>query len=328
MFARDDLRRFANLFIGRRDDYAVQHEDGRYLRAGRPLTFLTLERHLLGAETIGTYVLDEQGLCRFAVFDDDTASPHVEQKVSRLVGVQQRLRAEGVPSLLEGSRRGCHLWVLCDTLVPASHLRRWLLPFCPTGVEFYPKQDEGSRPYGSLMRVPLGVHRRSHCRYWFFSWHDDRQLRLYPLAQNVPESLTRLAGVERAVVPALETLPPLHERGEQTNALSLAKKAAGVSVPATLTIRDWCASQNAVEVMSRYVQLDRRGMACCPFGEHHEGGKDAHPSLHVYTPTRAGGSCWYCYVWNKGGTLFDFLCLWHNLDAKTLWRRILKGEVV
>ena len=38
---QEQLRLFANLFVSRRDDYALQQADGRYLRAGRPLTYST-----------------------------------------------------------------------------------------------------------------------------------------------------------------------------------------------------------------------------------------------------------------------------------------------
>jgi hypothetical protein len=94
-----------------------------------------------------------------------------------------------------------------------------------------------------------------------------------------------------------------------------------------MTIQAWCASQNPFEVIGRYVQLDHRGIGCCPFGEHHSDGKDSHPSLRVYQPKRAGSSCWYCYVWERGGNLFDFLCYWHDVSARVLWHRILVGEV-
>src|SRR5215467_10807970 len=130
MVRDEDLRAFARTFIGRRDDYAVQQADGRYLRVGRALTYSALRRHLAGVETIGTYVIDEQGTCRFAVFDCDLAG---EEGLRQLAGVQARLRAVGIPSHLEESRRGGHLWVLLDRLLPASQLRRWLLPYCPTG---------------------------------------------------------------------------------------------------------------------------------------------------------------------------------------------------
>src|SRR5215472_13699097 len=106
---------YVRAFVGRRDDYALQQADGRYLRVGRPLTYSALRRHLSGAETIGTYVIDEQGTCRFAVFDSDLAG---EVGLQQLAEVQATLRVAGIPSYLEESRRGGHLWVLLDWLVP------------------------------------------------------------------------------------------------------------------------------------------------------------------------------------------------------------------
>jgi CHC2 zinc finger len=194
----------------------------------------------------------------------------------------------------------------------ASQLRRWLLPFCPAGVEFFPKQDEGTREYGSLVRLPLGVHRRSNCRYWFFSWDAEARLHLAPAARSVQESLTWLPRLRRVIVPDLDTLSPAQNSMGNDAAQSLAKTVA-LPVP--------------FAVIGRYVQLDRRGLGCCPFGKHHSDGKDSHPSLRVYQPKRVGGSCWYCYVWERGGNLFDFLCYWHDVSAKTLWHRILTGEV-
>jgi hypothetical protein len=326
---KEQLRLFANLFVSRRDDYAIQQGDGRYRRAGRPLTYSTLLRHLHGAETIGTYVMDERGLCRFALFDDDTESDDLSERAKTLVGVQARLHTvEGIPSYLEGSRRGAHLWVFCDRLVAASQLRRWLLPYCSAGVEFFPKQDEGTREYGSLVRLPLGVHRRTNCRYWFFSWQDDTRLHLVPTARSVQESLAWLPRLQRAVVPDLDTLAQAQNGTGSDAPQSLAKTVSlPVLLPSGTTIQAWCASQDPFAMIGRYVPLNRRGLGCCPFGEHHSDGKDSHPSFIVYQPNRAGGSCWYCYVWERGGNLFDFLCYWHGVSAKTLWHRILSGEV-
>src|SRR5256714_6751531 len=140
---QDHLRLFANLFVSRRDDYAIQQADGRYLRAGRPLTYSTLLGHLQGVETIGTYVIDERGMCRYALFDDDREDDDLSERVKTLVEVQCRLRADAIPSYLEGSRRGAHLWVFCSRFVSASQLRRWLLAYPPSGGEFFPQPDEG-----------------------------------------------------------------------------------------------------------------------------------------------------------------------------------------
>lgn len=244
-----------------------------------------------------------------------------------MIQLEHCFAQEGIPSYLEGSRRGSHLWVFCSRLVPASQLRRWLLPYCPAGVEFYPRQDEGNG-YGSLIRLPLGVHRVTSCRYWFFSHLHGGQLS-HVSARTVEDSLTWLAGVRRATVPDEAHLPTDGSPPSADTHPSLAKPAHPSTTPSPLaSIRAWCDAQNPYTVIGRYVSLDRRGLGCCPFGDHHSDSTDSHPSLRVYHPTRSGGSCWYCYVWQRGGTLFDFLCLWHSVDARTLWQRIRTGETV
>ena len=73
--------------------------------------------------------MNEQGLCRYAVFDADG-----DDGLDVLLHVQTGLANDGVPSYLEASRRGGHLWVLLDGMYPASEVRRWLLPYCPMGI--------------------------------------------------------------------------------------------------------------------------------------------------------------------------------------------------
>src|SRR5438445_955051 len=104
---------------------------------------------------MGTYMIDEQGGTHFAVFDADSLDGLVQ-----LLGVQRRLAADGVASALEGSRRGGHLWVFFAVALAAPKARRWLLPYCPAGVEFYRKREWATwEEPGFLVRVPLGVPR-------------------------------------------------------------------------------------------------------------------------------------------------------------------------
>ena len=63
---------YASLFVHRWDSYAVQQRNGGYWRVAEPLTLEHLEAHLQGRWTLGTYVLDAQSTCTFAVFDDDS----------------------------------------------------------------------------------------------------------------------------------------------------------------------------------------------------------------------------------------------------------------
>ncbi len=305
--------------IGRRTDYALQQASGRYRRVGSAVTLDALRGHVAGLHTMGTYVIDEQDCCHFAVFDADSLDGLVQ-----LLAVQRRLSADGVASALEGSRRGGHLWLFFVAALGAATVRRWLLPYCPVGVEFYPKRDWATwEQPGSLVRVPFGVHRLSDRRYPFLVSAGDR---LVPVARRVSESLEWLASVEPVRVPEMVAVGSLDAVGESATPY-VAKGAGGTASPdATASIHEWCDQQDALRAISRYVRLDSRGMGCCPFGWHHADGKDSHPSLWVHAPRASGAPCWYCHVWRRGGNLFDFLCVWYGVSARELWRRILAGE--
>ena len=153
---------YASLFVHCWSQYAVQQRNGSYWRVAEPLSLPFLVAHLEGRWTLGTYLLDEVSTCAFAVFDADGQEGCMQ--LAALAGV---LAQAGIPTVLEASRRGGHLWVHLVEPTPAHLVRVWLLPTAlALGVELYPKQDRlapgGS---GSLMRLPLGVHRQS--RGWY-----------------------------------------------------------------------------------------------------------------------------------------------------------------
>lgn len=313
------LDRFIDTFVSRRDDFALQRSDGGYVRVGRPLTTHEVQLHLAGAHTLGSYVIDEQGNCRYAVFDADS-----DDGLDRLHAVHCQLAASGLASYLEQSRRGGHLWVFLAEPVRASLLRAWLLPFCPTGIEFYPKQDEGNG-YGSLMRLPFGVHRLSGQRYPFVEWDPGGGV---PVASSLHAAVVWLASVERVHPPRPRPLATptriSSNTHQQEKSFSLSRSATPHLAP-TMTIRAWCATQDPLVVIGHYVVLNSRGQGCCPFGWHHAGGRDEHASFKVYRPGAPGGYCWFCYVWQQGGSVFDFLRYYYGLDARTLWRQLQEG---
>jgi len=90
------------------------------------------------------------------------------------------------------------------------------------------------------------------------------------------------------------------------------------------SIRAWCRAQDIVEVIGRFVALDRRGVGLCPFKEHHYRG-DLRPSFQVF-----GGNDphWYCYTWGRAGDLFDFVCLYYQITPQEAWRRLQEGALV
>lgn len=321
-YTREELLPLLQTCIGRHDDYALQRANGLYTRIGQPLTLDVLCAHLHGRLTLGTYVIDEQDCCRFAVYDADQ-----QDGLPVLLDLQRRLAADGIPSSLEGSRRGGHLRVFLARPTPAGVVRGWLYPYTPAGVEFYPKQDTASheRP-GSLIRVPLGVHRRSGRRYPFV---EQQEGRLVPVARTVAETLAWLSTVPRASVPgALPAAGSSVSAGQpaQNKFSSLPAQATTTRPSSRMTVRDWCLSQDPLAVIGGYVALDAHGMGCCPFGWHHQAGRDRHPSLWVHPLRRGELACWLCHTWQQGGSLFDFLRLYHGLDARQLWGRIRAGE--
>jgi hypothetical protein len=314
---RDDLAHYARLFVGRRNDYALQCEDGRYRRAFERLTLGSLSSHLSGQHTLATYVIDETGCCKFAVYDCD-----LDDGLDILADVQLHLANDGVISYLERSRRGGHLWVLLAQAARASTVRAWLLPYCPGGVEFYPKQNEGAG-VGSLIRLPLGVHRLSGQRYPFVTYQDSV---ITPIAATLRKTLIWLQTIERVQVPETISESPGERVAAQGERVAQWQYTVG---PATgySSIREWTEAQDSLNVISRYVKLDSSGLGCCPFGEHHSDGKDSNPSFRAYKPRYRGASSWYCYAWQRGGNVFDFLCLYHGLDAAAMWARIQNGDI-
>jgi hypothetical protein len=311
---------FISCCVGRRNDYAVQASDGHYVRIRSDLTYEELFWHLQGSQTLGTYVINEDNLCPFAVFDSDAPTGLLD-----LAAVNMNLATSGIPSYLELSRRGAHLWVFFYEPMPAVHVRAWLLPFCPQNIEFYPKQDQASweRP-GSLIRLPLGVHQRSGERYPFIMLVDGQPL---PLFSSVIDALGWFETIQRANVPSPSTILPQRENGSpqtQQN-ISFKKPQPTTTVGQPTTIRDWCLSQDPMAVIGRYVSLDGNGVGCCPFGWHHDDGVDTHPSFVAYRPTAPEICCWYCHVWKSGGSLFDFLRLYYGLEPRQLWHHLLSG---
>jgi hypothetical protein len=312
-----DVAAYASLFVHRWDTYAVQQRDGSYIRVGsEPLSFSLLAAHLSGQITLGTYLLDAQGTCAFAVFDDDR-----EDGLMWLAVLAGELAREGIATMLEASRRGGHLWAHLAEPTPASLVRAWLLPYAQDfHMELYPKQDALDRGlWGSLIRLPLGVHQRSRGWYPF--------VMVSPSWEIVPVGDTREACCAWAVAFVQQVRVP--EQGEQASfpaheAVSAVSSAALTPVSGRLSIREWCQSQDIVEVIGRYVALDRRGVGSCPFKEHHARG-DLRPSFQVF-----GGHDphWYCYAWRRAGDLFTFLCWYHGLTAHEGYQRLLQGTLV
>jgi hypothetical protein len=282
-----------------------------------------LRHHLNGVCTLASYTITEEDFCRFVVFDCDA-----DDGLFQLFQVQERLAGFAVPSYLEQSRRGGHLWVFLAQVLSPRLVRQALLPSCLPGMEFFPSHEGASFEHpGYAVRLPLGVHRKSGCRYPFVEYSLSG---FVPYAQTVREMLLFLSTVERVEVAVLSRLAERNQYGVRDTPTRPSKKSlvsvSSVSSGRWRTIVEWCAEQDPFVLIGRYVDLNHRGEGCCPFGWHHSDGLDAHPSFKVYDPVAPDVMCWYCCAWKQGGSVFDFLKLYHNVTPRQLWHRILSGE--
>ncbi len=308
---------YASLFVHCWSQYAVQQRDGTYWRVVEPLTLSLLAGHLEGRWTLGTYLLDEQCQCSFAIFDADGIDG-----LSQLVDLAAELAEQGLPTVLEASRRGGHLWVHFARPTSANAVRAWLLPYAlALGVELYPKQ-EALGPGGacSLIRLPLGIHRQSRGWYPFVVLVADGKL--VPVGETVVECCAWVCqAVQRVEVPEVVCASP---GGHLMRDDALMASHEGMARPGRGSIRAWCRTQDIVRVIGRHVALDGRGIGSCPFKEHHYRG-DVRPSFQVF-----GGHDphWYCYTSGRAGDLFDFLCLYYQITPQEAWERLRQGVLV
>jgi hypothetical protein len=144
----------------------------------RRLSIETLREHLNGQITIGIYALNPRTQrSKWVAIDAD-----YENALEDLLKLQWELRLDGVEAALEKSRRGAHLWIFADEPLLARHCRIYIYNLAlrlkvpvkggsglAEGIEVFPRQDQlGPDEFGNAIRGPLGVHRATRRRYWFY----------------------------------------------------------------------------------------------------------------------------------------------------------------
>src|SRR5574338_659922 len=108
-----------NTFFNREYGYAVQAETGQYFYVEEPVTTALVTRHLKGQVSLGSYVLDTENMAKFSVIDADDES-----------GMEKLVRAHELsplPSYLESSRRGGHLWFFFSEKVAGKIAKNFAL---------------------------------------------------------------------------------------------------------------------------------------------------------------------------------------------------------
>ncbi len=185
----DEVFRFLHAFSGREGIYARQWWDqakaeGGYSPVHEPLTFKPARDHLVGATTLGVYVVRLDNTVSFMAFDVDMAKAAMErvkgdpakaralrEAVVRVSdGLRDFLSQLGMEPIIEESGyKGRHLWVLLEKPVDGSiafQFGQTALQAFPgrdpgIGIEFFPKQARTGPGIGNLIKLPLGMHRRT-----------------------------------------------------------------------------------------------------------------------------------------------------------------------
>jgi hypothetical protein len=144
----------------------------------RSLSCQVIQKHLDGEVTIGLYALNPKTQrSKWVAIDAD-----YENALEDLLKLQWELRQHGVEAALEKSRRGAHLWIFAASPLLARHCRVYIYNLAlrlkvpvkgghglAEGIEVFPRQDElDPHEYGNAIRGPLGVHRATGKRYWFY----------------------------------------------------------------------------------------------------------------------------------------------------------------
>src|SRR3990172_6551020 len=127
-------------FVQRWDLFAIQTDDGRDFSVKAPLKTSHLVLHLKGQITLGVYSLASDSTSCWMVFDSDSANGM--EKLSKLSNL---LLADGIPSYLETSRRGGHLWFFFSRHYSGRKIRLFGNAIIARNsleiMELFPKQD-------------------------------------------------------------------------------------------------------------------------------------------------------------------------------------------
>jgi hypothetical protein len=223
--SRQTAEDFMRLFVNRLA-YGIQRDkplpDGTvpYLKQTRPLDPGVVRMHLNGDLTINLYAINPQTQSsKWVAIDAD-----FDGSLEALFRLQWELKQDNVEAALEQSRRGGHLWIFGETPLLASQCRIYIHNLAlrlgvpvkggglKEGIEVFPRQDEiKDGAYGNAIRAPIGVHRKSNRRYWFYEAAPTPEAQLAYL-----QGLKKLTAVELDTLTQGMTLPQAYRPTEPT----------------------------------------------------------------------------------------------------------------
>lgn len=162
-----EIEMFKTLFEGRTDAYG-SWEGGSVKSI---VTQETFANHLQGKELIGIYPLSLGNTVKWGCSDIDV------DDIDSARNLQTALHVKGIPSFVEKTRKGFHVWVFASDWVSAAVMRRAFLSAHEAiglqAKEVNPKQEE-TTGLGNYVRLPYpnGMNVMPENRYVLFDQDD------------------------------------------------------------------------------------------------------------------------------------------------------------
>ncbi len=208
-----------------------------------------------------------------------------------------------VPSYLEKSRRGCHLWFFTPTL-SGTDARRFgkqlLREYKIEGVELYPKQDKLVTGTGSLVRLPLGIHQITKYRYGFV---DHMGTPIAPTVREQMKMLTNPERVSRNFIDQILAIAPESKPIFPTKPYILRPKNRIIGDTLSERIKNRI---SVYDFVNQYVELNEQGFGYCPF----------HDDQKMSFGVNQEHNFWNCFACDKGGSVVDFWMKWRQINGQ------------
>ena len=194
-YSDNDVSLFFSIFKGRESIFARQwiDEKGRrgFSPSNQPFSREVISKHLDGNETLGIYLLNEKNQVHLCVIDIDIdqkillESSQSDDEFSKLhnlthqdaVKVASICDGYDIPVLIEDSGfKGRHIWFFFENPINAKLAKTFLKfiidksgkPVDGIHREIFPNTDKlKENGYGPLIKLPLGIHRRTNRRCFF-----------------------------------------------------------------------------------------------------------------------------------------------------------------
>ena len=218
----DPTETFMSLFGGRTDAHGTWEGGSKK----SPVSYETFARHLYGEELIGIYPLTDGSTVRWGCSDIDIDDLDSARNLQVAFGMKS------IPSFVEKTVRGFHVWVFANDWIPAPIMRRAFLSAHEViGLppkEVNPKQEQVNG-LGNYVRLPYpgGIDYIPENRYMLFK-QDDTPMTLKQFLESAQESRVNINLLRplaekhrprtRAVLDQLQTSASVQEALTHVNA--------------------------------------------------------------------------------------------------------------